>query len=67
MTNLKEIKQAIIAYGLHSSFVKEMVKTWASSNQETPQDWTQLISAVLESEPQLLWGYHFKEEAKILE
>lgn len=25
MTDLKEIKQAIVAYGLHSSYVKEMV------------------------------------------
>ena len=40
---------------------------WASSNKAIPQDWTQLISAVLESELQLLWMYYFKEEAKILE
>ena len=32
MTDLKEIKQAIVAYRIHSSFVREMVKTWAFSS-----------------------------------
>ena len=49
MTNLKEIRQAIVAYGLHLSFVREMVKMWVFSNKATPQDWAQLISAFLES------------------
>ena len=26
MTDLKEIEQAIVAYGLHSSYVRKMVK-----------------------------------------
>ena len=44
-----------------------MVKMLASSNKVTPQDWTQLISAVLENGPQLLWRCYFKEENWILE
>ena len=33
MSDLKEIKQAIVSYGLHLPFVREMVKTWASSTK----------------------------------
>ena len=62
MTDLKEIKQAIVAYGLHSSFVREMVKMWAFSSKAMPQDWAQLISAVLESGQQLLWRCFFKRK-----
>ena len=36
MTNLKEIKQAIVTDVLHSSFIREMVKTWAFNNKATP-------------------------------
>ena len=39
-SNLKEIKQEIISYGLHSPFVREMVKIWASSNKATPHAWS---------------------------
>ena len=67
MTDLKEIKQAIVAYGLHLSFVRKMVKMWAFSSKATTQDWTQLISAVLENGQQLLWRCFFKEEIRILE
>ena len=31
MNDLKEIKQAVVNYGLHSTFVKEMIRTWASN------------------------------------
>lgn len=67
MSDLKEIKQAIVNYGLYSSCVREMVKTWALSNKDTLHDWAQLTSTVLESGPQLHWRYLFKEEARILE
>ena len=36
MNELKEIKQAVITYGLHTSFVKVMTKTWASDATATP-------------------------------
>ena len=34
MNDLKEIKQTVVSYGLHSAFDMEIVKTWASSNKE---------------------------------
>ena len=53
MTDLKEIKQTIVADRLHLSFVREMLKTWAFGSKAILHNWAQLISAVLESEPQL--------------
>ena len=32
MSDLKEIKQTILSYGLYLPFVREMVNAWASSN-----------------------------------
>ena len=50
MKDLKEIKQALVSYGMLSLFVREMVKKmWASSNKATSQDWLQLVSVVLEN------------------
>ena len=67
MNDLKEFKQAIVNYGLHSSFVREMLKSWALSSRATPQDWNQLTSAVLENRP--LWHFKclFKQEARLLQ
>ena len=67
MADLKEIKQAIVSYGIHLSFVREMAKMQASSNKAMPQDWIQLFSAVLENGTQLLWKCYMREEVKILE
>ena len=44
MNDLMEIKQGVINYGLHSTFVKEMIRTWASM----PHDFSQLRFMVLE-------------------
>ena len=65
MNDLKEFKQTIVNYGLHSSFVREMLKSWALSSRATPQDWNQLMSAVLENGP--LWHFKclFKQEARL--
>ena len=35
LNDLKEIKQAAVTYDLHSTFVKEMIKTWASNVRAT--------------------------------
>ena len=35
MSDLKEIKQAVVTYDLHSEIVKELIKTWASNIRET--------------------------------
>ena len=50
-----------------SPFVREMMKTWASSNKATPHNWFKLISVGLEEGPQLCWKCYWREEAKILE
>ena len=52
-TYRKEIKQAVVTYGLQFVSVKEMVKTWASSIKAMPHDWLQLVSTVLDDGPQL--------------
>ena len=36
MNDLKEIKQAVVNYDLHSAFVKEMIRNWASNDRATP-------------------------------
>ena len=66
MNDLNEIEQAVVAYILHMSFVWEMVKMLAFSSKAMPQDWAQLISAVLER-LKLLWSCCLKEEGEILE
>lgn len=40
---------------------------WSSRNRITPNDWSQLISAVLEYSQQLQWKSWMREEAKALE
>ena len=67
MSDMKEFKQAIVHYRLHSSFVREMLKTWALSNKATLHNWSQLTSTVFESGP--LWHFKclFKQEAKLLQ
>ena len=67
MNDLKEFKQAIVNYGLHSSFVRKMLKSWALSSRATSQDWNQLTSAVLENGPLLHFKCLFKQEARLLQ
>ena len=67
MNDLKEIKQAVVTYGLHSTFIREMVNTWISSIKSIPHSWLQLVSAALNDRPQLMQKCHFREEVKILE
>ena len=67
MSDLKEIKQVIVNYGLHVSFFREMLNTWALSNKTTLHVCVQLTSAVLESNPQLHFRCLFKEEARLLQ
>ena len=47
MNDLKEIKQAVVTYGLHPAFVKEMIKSWVSSIKVPRNDFFQLVTAVL--------------------
>lgn len=67
MNDLKEIKQAIVNFGVNSAYVKEMIKTWASNARATPYDFHQLVSAVLDKGPSLMFGIYFREESKHME
>ena len=50
MTDLKEIKQAMCLTDYSHPFIEK----WSKCSKAMPQEWTQLSSAVLESEPKLL-------------
>ena len=67
MKDLKGIKEAVVSYGMHSPYVKQLIESWARNNKVTPKDWDQLISAVLENSSQLEWRALWREEAKALE
>ena len=55
MLDLKHLKEAIMLYGLHSPFVKEILNNWAMQHRVIPQDWMEGVSALLESGLQLQW------------
>ena len=55
MLDLKHLKEAIMLYGLHSPFVKEMLSNWAMQHKIIPRVWEELVSAVLEASQQLQW------------
>ena len=53
MKELKDIRQAVVSHSIHSPYVRQLVKTWASRIRVTPHDWLQLVSAVLDHGPQI--------------
>lgn len=52
---------------MHSPYVRQMLNTCSSRNRIIPNDWNQLISAVLEYSHQLQWKNWWREEAEALE
>ncbi|KAL6037095.1 hypothetical protein STEG23_007400 [Scotinomys teguina] len=65
--DFKNMKEAIVTYGIHSTYVKQMLSSWFTSNRIIPDDWHQLTSAVLEYSQQLPWKIWLREEARNLE
>ncbi|KAL6093698.1 hypothetical protein STEG23_031128 [Scotinomys teguina] len=65
--DFKNMKEAIVTYGIHSTYVKQMLNSWSTSNRIIPDDWHQLTSAVLEYSQQLQWKCWLREEARNLE
>ncbi|KAL6048139.1 hypothetical protein STEG23_029582 [Scotinomys teguina] len=65
--DFKNMKEAIVTYGIHSTYVKQMLNSWSTSNRIFPDDWHQLTSAVLEYSQQLQWKSWLSEEARNLE
>ena len=49
---------------MHTPFVKQMLNSWSVCNRIIPNDWIELVKAVLEPGPQLQWS---RQEAKIIE
>ncbi|KAL6033009.1 hypothetical protein STEG23_015477 [Scotinomys teguina] len=65
--DFKNMKEAIVTYGIHSTYVKLMLNSWSTSNRIIPDDWHQLTSAILEYSQQLQWKSWLREEARNLE
>ena len=53
MLDSRRFKEAIISYGMNSPFVKQMLNPWSPCNRIIPQDWRDLVTAVLEPSLQL--------------
>ena len=51
MLDLRRFKEAIVSYGMHSPFVKQMLNWWSVCNKIIPKDWIDLFKAVLEPGP----------------
>ena len=43
MSDLKNFKEALVLYGLHSSFVEDMVNNWAIQNRVSPKNCKELV------------------------
>ena len=41
---LRRFKEAIVLYGMHSTFVQQMLNSWSTSNKTVPQDWKDLVT-----------------------
>ncbi|KAL6058619.1 hypothetical protein STEG23_038365 [Scotinomys teguina] len=65
--DFKNMKEAIVTYGIHSTYVKQMLNSQSTSNRIIQDDWHQLTSAVLEYSQQLQWKSWLREEARSLE
>ena len=67
MLDLRRFKKVVVSYSMHSPSVQQMLKSWPTCNRIIPQDWRDLVTAVLEPGPQLQWRTWWKEEAKTIE
>lgn len=65
--DLRHFKEDIISYRMHSPYVKEILSNGATQNRIIPQDWKDLVTAVLEASRQLQWLMWWKEEAENIE
>lgn len=51
--DLQRFKEADLSYGIHSSYVKQILNSWTTENRIIPQDWKDLTIAILKACPQL--------------
>ena len=52
---VREEEEVMVSYGMCSPFVKQVLNSWSTCNRIIPQDWRDLVTAVLEPGPQLQW------------
>ena len=62
MLHLRRFKDTIISYSLQSSYVKQILNSWAIQNTIIPPNWKDLATAILDAVPQLQWCTWWKEE-----
>ena len=67
MLKLWTVKEAIVIYGMHSPFVKQMPNSWSCCNRVTPKDWLDMVTAMLEAGLLIQWKSWWREEAKTIE
>ena len=67
MLDLRRFKEARVLYGMHSTFVRQVLNLWSVCNRIIPKPCIELVKGALEPSPQLQWSMWFREEAKIIE
>ena len=52
---LRYFKEAMISYGVHSPYVKQILNNWATQNRIILQDWKEVVIAVVDADQKLQW------------
>ena len=65
--DLWRVKEAIVSYGIHSPFIRQLLNSWSTCHQVTPKDWLDMATEVLETGPLIQWKSWWREEAKMIE
>ena len=66
MLDLRRFEEAVI-HSVHSLYFKQMLNSWATQNRIIPQDWKDLVTAILETGPLLQWKTWWREETRVME
>ena len=53
--DLRRSMEALIPYGMHSPYVKQVLNSWAGHNRIILQEWKDLQNSILEAGLQLQW------------
>ena len=53
--DLRKFKESVTSFGMHSTFVKQILTSWAIKNRIIPQDWKDMARAILEPAANLQW------------
>lgn len=67
MPDLKRLKGAVVAYGMPSPYVRQILNLWATQNRVIPQECEGPMAAILEASSQLLWLTWWRKEATAME